>query len=50
MLAMSNSQERDQDDWEELLRATDPKLVLDEVKRIAGAKFDLIIARWEGGS
>ncbi len=49
MLAMSNSQERDQEDWEELLRGADPKFKLEEVKRIPGAKLDLIIARWEGG-
>ena len=49
MLATSNSQERDQDDWEELLRATDPKLKLEEIRRIPDAKLDMIIARWEGG-
>ena len=48
MFAMSNSQERDQEDWEELLTATDPKLKLEEVKRIPDAKLDMIIARWEG--
>ena len=49
MFATSNSQERDQGDWEELLSDTDPKLKLEEVKRIPGAKLDMIIARWEGG-
>ncbi|KAL8896142.1 MAG: hypothetical protein Q9207_007858 [Kuettlingeria erythrocarpa] len=48
MLAMSNSQERDQDDWEELLRAADSKFKLEEVRRIPDAKLDMIIARWEG--
>lgn len=48
MFAMSNSQERDQDDWEELLQAADPRFKLDEVKRIPDAKLDMIIARWEG--
>jgi len=50
MFAMSNSQERDQDEWEELLRATDPKLKLEEVKKIPDAKLDMIIARWDGGA
>ncbi|MCJ1387604.1 hypothetical protein MMC18_000447 [Xylographa bjoerkii] len=50
MFAMSNSQERDQDDWEELFRATDPKLKLEEVKRIPDAKLDMIIARWDAGA
>ncbi|KAL8717030.1 MAG: hypothetical protein Q9225_005693 [Loekoesia sp. 1 TL-2023] len=48
MFAMSNSQERDQDDWEDLLRAADPKFKLEEVKKIPDAKLDMIIARWEG--
>ena len=48
MFAMSNSQERDQADWEELLQAADPKLKLEEVKRVPDAKLDVIIARWEG--
>ena len=48
MLAMSNSQERDQNDWEELLGAAHPMLKLEEVRRISDAKLDLIIARWEG--
>ncbi|KAL8652271.1 MAG: hypothetical protein Q9226_004340, partial [Calogaya cf. arnoldii] len=47
MLAMSNSQERDQDDWEVLLRAADPRFKLDELKRLPDAKLDMIIARWE---
>ena len=50
MLATSNSQERDQGDWEELLRAANPKLKLEEVKRIPDAKLEMIIARWEGGA
>lgn len=50
MFAMSNSQERDQDDWEKLLRAADPRFTLDEVKRLPDAKLDLIIARWEGSA
>ena len=50
MFATSNSQERDQDDWEELLGATDSKLKLEEVKRIPDAKLDLIVARWEGAA
>ena len=50
MLATSNSQERDQDDWEELLRATDPKFKLEEVRRVPEAKLDVIIALWEGGA
>ena len=48
MFAMSNSQERDQNDWEELFKATDANLKLEEVKRLPDAKLDLIIARWEG--
>lgn len=48
MLAMSNSQERDQEDWEALLRAADARFRLEEVRRIPDAKLDLIIARWEG--
>ncbi|KAL9035713.1 MAG: hypothetical protein Q9180_004711 [Flavoplaca navasiana] len=48
MLAMSNSQERDQEDWEALLRAADARFRLEEVRRTPDAKLDLIIARWEG--
>ena len=47
MMATSNSQERDQDDWEELFQITDPKFKLEEVKRMEGAKLDLIIVRWD---
>ena len=50
MFAMSNSQERDQDDWEDLFQAADPKLKLEEVKRIPDAKLDMIIARWDAGA
>ena len=50
MFATSNSQERDQGDWEQLLRAADPKFKLEEVKRIPDAKLELIIARWHGGA
>lgn len=50
MFAMSNSAERDHDEWEGLFRATDPKLKLEEVRRIPDAKLDMIIARWEGGA
>ncbi|KAL8704965.1 MAG: hypothetical protein Q9201_001911 [Fulgogasparrea decipioides] len=50
MFAMSNSPERDQDDWEELLQATNSKLKLEKVKRIPDAKLDVIITRWEGGA
>ena len=48
MFAMSNSAERDQDEWEELFQTADPKLKLEEVRRIPDAKLDMIIARWEG--
>jgi hypothetical protein len=47
MMATSNSQERDEEDWEELLRSTDPRLKLEEVKRMEGAKLDLLIVRWD---
>jgi SAM-dependent methyltransferase len=47
MMAVSNSQERDQDDWEELFQITDPKFKLEEVKRMEGAKLELIIVRWD---
>lgn len=50
MFASFNSQERDQGDWEELLRVTDPRLKLEEVKRIPNAKLEMIIALWEGGA
>ncbi|KAL8776011.1 MAG: hypothetical protein Q9203_003291 [Teloschistes exilis] len=50
MLATSNSEERDQDDWEKLLQDSDPRFKLEEVKRIPDAKLDLIIARSEGGA
>ncbi|KAI4213978.1 MAG: hypothetical protein LQ351_003382 [Letrouitia transgressa] len=50
MFAVSNSQERDQDDWEQLFQAADPNLKLEEVKRIPDAKLDLIIARYKGGA
>ena len=40
--------ERDQDQWEELLQAADPKFKLEVVKRIPGAKLDMIIVHWEG--
>ena len=47
MMATSNSGERDQDDWEELFRATDENLKLEEIRRMKGAKLDLIIVRWK---
>ncbi|KAH6664209.1 sterigmatocystin 8-O-methyltransferase precursor [Halenospora varia] len=47
MMATANSQERDQDDWEELFRITDPKFKLEEIKRMEGAKLDLIMVRWD---
>lgn len=47
MMATSNSQERDQDDWEELFRITDPKFKLEEIKRMEDAKLDLIMVRWD---
>jgi hypothetical protein len=46
MMATSNSQERDEDDWKTLLKAADSNLTLEEVRRIPGAKLDLIVARW----
>lgn len=48
MFAITNSQERDRNDWEELLRITDPKLKLEEVRKTPNAKLDIIIARWQG--
>jgi hypothetical protein len=47
MMATSNSMERDQDDWEELFRSADPRFKLEEVKRMDGAKLDLVVFRWE---
>ena len=47
MKATSNSQERDQEDWEELFQAADVNLKLEGVRRMNGAKLDLIIARWK---
>lgn len=47
MMATSNSQERDRNDWGELFQTADPKFKLDEVKRMEGAKLDLIIVRWD---
>jgi hypothetical protein len=46
MMATSNSQERDEDDWKTLLKAADSNLTLEEVRRTPGAKLDLIVARW----
>ncbi|PQE10357.1 hypothetical protein CJF32_00000898 [Rutstroemia sp. NJR-2017a WRK4] len=47
MMATSNSMERDQDDWEELFRSVDARFKLEEVKRMEGAKLDLVVFRWE---
>lgn len=47
MLATSNSQERDEDDWQALLKAADSNFTLEEVRRTPGAKLDLIVARWK---
>ncbi|KAF7449975.1 Sterigmatocystin 8-O-methyltransferase [Pyrenophora tritici-repentis] len=47
MLATSNSQERDEDDWKALLKAADSDFTLEEVKRTPGAKLDMIVARWK---
>lgn len=47
MFATSNSQERDQADWEELLQAADARFKLEGVNRTPGAKLDLIVARWD---
>jgi hypothetical protein len=47
MMATSNSQERDQDDWEEVFRNSDPRFKIEEIKRMDGAKLDLIIVRWD---
>jgi len=47
MMATTNSQERDQHDWEELFRATDANLKLEEIRRMDGAKLELIIAKWK---
>ena len=46
MLAMSNSQERDEDDWKALLKAANSNFTLEEVRRTLGAKLDLIVAKW----
>jgi hypothetical protein len=46
MLATSNSQERDEDDWKALLKAADSNFTLEEVRRTPGAKLDLIVTRW----
>ncbi|KAI4086162.1 MAG: hypothetical protein LQ344_007796 [Seirophora lacunosa] len=47
MLALCNAQERDHDDWEELLQAADARFKLEEVRRTAGAKLAMIVARWD---
>ncbi|KAF2732229.1 sterigmatocystin 8-O-methyltransferase precursor [Polyplosphaeria fusca] len=47
MLATSNSQERDEDDWKALLKAADSDFTLEGVRRTPGAKLDLIVARWK---
>ncbi|KAF2468415.1 sterigmatocystin 8-O-methyltransferase precursor [Lindgomyces ingoldianus] len=47
MLATSNSQERDEDDWKALFKAADSNITLEEVRRTPGAKLDLIVARWK---
>ncbi|KAF2833327.1 sterigmatocystin 8-O-methyltransferase precursor [Ophiobolus disseminans] len=47
MLATSNSQERDEDDWKALLNTADSNFTLEEVRRTPGAKLDLIVARWK---
>ena len=46
MMAVNNSQERDQEDWEELFRNVDSRLKIEEIKRMKGAKLDLIVVRW----
>ncbi|KAH8692496.1 sterigmatocystin 8-O-methyltransferase precursor [Phaeosphaeriaceae sp. PMI808] len=47
MLATSNSQERDEDDWKALLKAADSNFTFEEVRRTPGAKLDLIVAKWK---
>jgi hypothetical protein len=46
MLATSNSQERDQEEWENLFKAADSRYQLEEIKRPEGAKLDLVIFKW----
>jgi hypothetical protein len=47
MMATSNSQERDEDDWKTLLKAAHSDFTLEEVRRTPGAKLDLIVVRWK---
>jgi hypothetical protein len=47
MLATSNSQERDEEDWKALLKAANSDFTLEEVRRTPGAKPDLIVAKWK---
>jgi hypothetical protein len=47
MMATSNSQERDEDDWVELFRGADERFRVEEIKRMEGAKLELIVVRWD---
>ncbi|EHK97896.1 putative Sterigmatocystin 8-O-methyltransferase [Glarea lozoyensis 74030] len=47
MMATSNSQERDEGDWVELFGVADERFEVEEIKRMEGAKLELIIVRWD---
>lgn len=47
MMAVFNSQERDETEWVELFRKASPRFELEEVRRAEGAMLDIIVFRWK---
>ncbi|KAK4500835.1 hypothetical protein PRZ48_009027 [Zasmidium cellare] len=46
MMAVFNSQERDEKEWVQLFKTASPKFELEEVRRTEGAMLDIIVLRW----
>ncbi|KAF2167489.1 hypothetical protein M409DRAFT_66047 [Zasmidium cellare ATCC 36951] len=47
MMAVFNSQERDETEWVELFRKASPRFELEEVRRTEGALLDMIVFTWK---
>jgi hypothetical protein len=45
MLAMSNSEERDEDVWKAMLKAVYLNCIFNDVRRILGVKLDFLVVR-----
>ena len=46
MLALFNSKERDEGDWEDLFAAADSRFKVQGIIRMNGARLDMVIAQW----